>query len=163
MKWTSDKEPPAPPSAEAVKGRALALLTRREHSRAELQSKLAEFGANSSQIETVIAELVERELQDDERFCEAFIRSRRQRGQGPISIGQELRQRGIAADMSAPFFEDIDWRAEAAAVRIRRFGAEAPADRKAQARQLRFLQYRGFTSAQAIAALKATDEEWAFD
>lgn len=160
MKWTSKKETDVERSADAVKGRALALLTQREHSRAELETKLAEFGANPSQIAETVDELVARRLQDDSRFCEAFIRSRRQRGQGPLSISQELRQRGVGTELFAALMDEFDWQAEAVSVRVRRFGAELPVDRKDQARQLRFLQYRGFTSGQAIAAIKATSEDW---
>jgi regulatory protein len=147
---------PEPRGEEAVRGRALALLTQREHSRAELESKLGDWGAEPVLVAAVLDDLVRRRLQDDARFAEVFVRSRQQRGYGPISITQDLRQRGIGPELIAAVVEqgEFDWRAEAAVVRARRFGAELPTERKEQARQLRFLQYRGFNGSQAMASLK---------
>ncbi len=39
---------------------------------------------------------------------------------------------------------DVDWYELAREIRFKKFGASKPADFKAKARQMRFLQYRGF-------------------
>ena len=39
---------------------------------------------------------------------------------------------------------DTDWHRLARDVRLRKFGRQQPADFKAKAKQMRFLQYRGF-------------------
>jgi len=160
-KWGSEDSPAAPPSPESVHGRALALLTQREHARGELAAKLAAWGAGVVVINETLDALAERGLQDDSRFAEAFVRSRRQRGYGPQVIAQELKQRGIDSELiqSQLYQGEYDWQAEASAVRRRRFGPAIPQDRKEQARQLRFLQYRGFSSAQAMAAVRYSEAE----
>lgn len=88
-----------------------------------------------------------------------FIRSRVSRGQGPVRIAQELRSRGIADKVvrEALAGDEHDWTALAREVLARQF-KRPPADLKARARQIRFLEYRGFTAAQIRAALKAADD-----
>lgn len=72
------------------------LLARREHSRAELASKLArKYEEGRDLIPQVLDQLEEDKLLSDARFAEAYVRYRRNRGFGPLLIGQELRQRGI--------------------------------------------------------------------
>jgi regulatory protein len=88
-----------------------------------------------------------------------FIRARVSRGQGPVRIAQELRSRGIAdtAVREALAGDEHDWTALAREVLARQF-KHPPADLKGRARQIRFLEYRGFTAAQIRAALKAADD-----
>ncbi|RME35179.1 MAG: regulatory protein RecX [Gammaproteobacteria bacterium] len=132
------------------------LLARREHSRAELGGKLARVGADPELLEAVLDELEAERLLSDERFVEAFIRSRRERGQGPLKIAEELRRRGVDGELLARHLEQDDpsWIDIAASARERRFGASHPADQRDKARQLRFLAGRGFTREQAWRALE---------
>lgn len=140
-----------PLSPEQLKGRALAMLTRREHSQVELQRKLLEQGALPEQVNELLEELVTRNLQSDERFAEVYIRSRAVRGYGPLVITAELKTKGMMAEQVAEALEasGYDWDAQASEVRARRFGAATPQSPKEKAKQYRFLQYRGF-SGQAI-------------
>ena len=73
-----------------------------------------------------------------------------------MRITQELRQRGIEDDTAraALAAADVDWDELARSVFARQF-RRAPADMKARARQVRFMEYRGFTAAQIRAALRA--------
>lgn len=161
-KWASDKDTPAaPPSLDSVRGRALALLTQREHARGELATKLADWGASAEQAGSILDELAERGLQSDGRFAEIFVRARALRGYGPLVISQELKQRGVDPELirSKVFEGDYDWQMEAGVVRRRRFGSDVPAERRDQAKQLRFLQYRGFSSAQAMTAVRFSEPE----
>lgn len=88
------------------------------------------------------------------------MRSRIARGQGPVRIHQELRQRGIAdaAARAALAAAEVDWDALAGEVLARQFRRPA-ADMKARARQQRFLEYRGFTSAQIRVAMRTRDAD----
>lgn len=149
-----------PPSLESLRGRALALLTRREHSRAELEERLRATGAAAEQVAALLQELVERNLQSDARFAEAFVRSRVLRGQGPRVIAAELRQRGVDPELAGAALEAAvtDWRARAAELRRRRFGDSPPADARERARQMRFLQYRGFSGEQIRQVLGGSPE-----
>ncbi|MDP2226582.1 MAG: regulatory protein RecX, partial [Moraxellaceae bacterium] len=91
----------------------MSLLTLREHSRFELQQKLVAFGGDEEAIERLLDELVERNLQSDQRFAEAFVRSRITRGQGPRVIAAELRTRGLESELAAASMaaEDQQWQA----------------------------------------------------
>ncbi len=88
------------------------------------------------------------------------MRARIGRGQGPVRIAQELRQRGIAeeAARAAVAAAEVDWDEHAKVVLGRQF-RESAADTKARARQSRFLEYRGFTASQIRAALRARGED----
>lgn len=153
--------PPAGLSPDGVRGRALAMLTRREHSRVELERKLGDLGVQAPLVTAVLDELAERKLQSDERFAEVFVRSRAQKGHGPRSIGAELRSRGLDAEQVAAALaaSGYDWSERAAEVRQDRFGRVLPADPREKARQLRFLQYRGFSGADCARALRCEVQE----
>lgn len=141
-----------------LKGAALELLGRREHSVRELAGKLAK----RYQIPSLAPELLEclRQLADDgyqsdQRFAEVFVRSRRARGYGPVCIEQELRQRGIAADLVAAVVDRADdsWMTLAAEHRRKKFGAGAITAVSEKAKVVRFLRYRGFLQNQIDHAL----------
>ena len=68
------------------------------------------------------------------------------KGQGPLKIRHALRERGVGEALSRRFIDDDRdaWRALAESVRVKRFGAEPPADLRERARQARFLAQRGF-------------------
>ncbi len=159
MKQTSEaqfSEGRDEPSPEFLKGRALAMLGRREHSRTELRRRLLDLGGQSEQVDDLLEELVRRRLQSDERFAEVFVRSRAERGYGPVVILADLKSRGLAADEAQGFLSasGYDWSEQAVKARDRRFGASLPKEARDKARQLRFLQYRGFTGAQSGHALR---------
>ena len=123
---------------------AVVLLARREHSAAELRQKLQQAGHETDKIHDALTTLQQNGLQDDQRFAEAYIRSRLLRGYGELRIRQELKQKGVADDLANLSIQqaEIDWFALAAEVRRKRFGEQCPDDFKDRARQMRFLQYR---------------------
>jgi regulatory protein len=134
------------------------MLARREHSQFELREKLAELGAESSVIDTILHEFSTENWQNDRRFTEVFIRYSARKGQGALNIRQELKQRGITdKEMVEELLAEHDWFDLAQQTRSKKFGEELPTERKEQARQLRFLQYRGFSSEQCWTALKNSD------
>jgi regulatory protein len=58
----------------------------------------------------------------------------------------ELEAKGIDVNIILPFLSDkAFWGNLAAIVREKRFGKIIPTDYKEKAKQIRFLQYRGFT------------------
>ena len=143
---------------QEARQQALQLLSRREYSARELQQKL-QGDHDPDQIETVLAQLQEQGLQSDARFAEMYVRHRQQQGHGPVRIQGELRQKGIAPDLVQEYLQDgdVDWFEQAKTVRRRRFGDAPPADARLKAKQMRFLQYRGFTSDQIRFALAEDD------
>ena len=145
---------PKPESTDTLRQRALGLLARREHSRAELRRKLSGPDTLPGELEALLDGLVESGLLSDARYAEVFVRSRIERGHGPLRIHRDLRQRGVDDGLARDALAeaDVDWRERLAEVHRKRFGTAPPADRREQARRARFLAQRGFDG-DAIRAL----------
>ena len=140
-----------------VKRIAINLLARREHSKHELQNKLKRHAFDISTIDLVLNELAANRQQSDERFTEAYINSRINRGYGPIRIQQELRERGIKDNtLFEKYLLDNNekWHQLANDVRLKRFGLKLPNNFKDRAKQMNFLRYRGFTQEQIHETIK---------
>jgi regulatory protein len=132
---------------QAVRTAALALLTRREYASSELAAALIRKGYEAAAVPEVISELRGERLLDDARYAEGLVRQLANRGQGPTRVRQGLQQSGIdAALASAAMDAGPDWHALAREVRARKFGAAIPREWSERARQMRFLQYRGFSN-----------------
>lgn len=139
-----------------LRQRALKLLARREHTRAELARKLATHG-EPKDIDIVLNELAGSGLQSDERFAESYLRGQSAR-LGAARLRQTLRQKGVAAELIDGRIEDLpDELERARAVWQKKFPA-APADRNDWARQARFLQGRGFSIDTIRKLLKEIEE-----
>ena len=121
--------------------RAMNFLTRREHSVKELKTKLVKAEFDPDDVNELIQKLIDSNLQSNQRFTENYIRYRSQRGFGSQRIRQELKERGITADMISSEFNEaeIDWFSLAMTVRCKRFGESGPEDIKDRAKQHRFL------------------------
>ena len=137
-----------------IRRAAMDLLARREHSRQELGQKLLRrFSGQQDAIDIEIDRLNEEGLQSDSRLAEAFIRSRVNRGQGPVKIRAELRQKGVSdGDISLAMEAcEVDWFEQARDAADRKFGATLAIDEdydeamRLKAKVSRFLQQRGFT------------------
>jgi regulatory protein len=139
---------------------ALALLARREHSRQELTRKLRRRGFEADKVATLLDRLAEQGCLSDRRFAEQYVRERIARGFGPLRIRSELKDRGVSGEAAAIALQQQadDWRVRADRARRKRFGDEIPQDLRERARQVRFLQYRGF-SADHIKAVLADSTE----
>lgn len=140
---------------QAVQQQAITLLSRREYSARELQQKL-EPGHDRELVTAVIESLQQQGLQSDRRFAEVWTRHRVMQGYGPLRVQMELRQKGIAGELIDGCLqsESVDWFEQAKALYSRRFGNRPAREPKEKARQIRFLQYRGFTSDQIRYALE---------
>ncbi len=134
---------------------ALGLLSRREYSRYELRLRLERFDADDAQLEQVLDRLQQLGYQSDQRYAECLLRSRIIRGQGAMRIAQELRHKGVADELGRSVMGGCrqDWFELARLVRERRFGSQPPEDRRHEAKQLRFLLYRGFSQDQCRYAI----------
>jgi energy-coupling factor transporter ATP-binding protein EcfA2 len=83
--------------SDALKGKALRLLARREHSRAELARKLASEGS-LEEIASVLDQLEQAGLLSDRRFAEALVFSRAARF-GAARLRHDLKARGVAEEI----------------------------------------------------------------
>lgn len=136
------------------------LLARREHSRHELADKLStryrqmEPSAGSKPFNEVLEQVLDRLQADgllsDARFAEAYVRSRIQRGFGPLSIRYDLRQRGVDAELIQAWLpEDNDfWLEHLDQVLRRKYDEADLASREPRILQKlqRFVVSRGFSS-----------------
>ncbi len=141
--------------------KAMDFLARREYGQTELTRKLAEKGYERGVAEQAVLKLTADRLQCDARFAEAFVQSRVNQGKGPVRIRLDLGQRGVAETVieAAIDASATNWQVLAREVRVRKFGEQLPTDFKAKAKQMRFLQYRGFEQTQVHAALAALGDE----
>lgn len=131
-----------------LRQRALRLLARRDHSRAELKRKLAPHaessGYSEDQLDALLEDLAGRRLLSDTRYAEVRISTRAAR-YGNARLMQELRQQGVSAeDVSEALAMAGDELARAHGIWARKFGT-LPSDASDHARQTRFLMSRGFS------------------
>ena len=140
--------------------KAMDYLARREHGRTELLNKLTKFGFDADVATDAVAGLVDDGLQSDQRFTEAFVRSRIGQGKGPAKIRADLYEKGIDDNIVAEGLHEAgqNWYELAHEVRLKKFGAGPAADYKDKTRQMRFLQSRGFNTDHIKAAVSADSE-----
>ncbi len=142
----------ADPFNDPVEARKKAMdyLARREYGRLELQAKLEGVGFDTETARVAVDRLASEGLQCDRRFVENFIQSRISQGKGPVRVRIDLEERNLEAGLIDELLSkcDQDWVAMARQVREKKFGPDLPAGFKEKARQMRFLQYRGFEPGQ---------------
>lgn len=133
------------------------LLSRREYAVRELHSKVCNKWRGQSDIDLLADQLVNDLQQEgflsDERYVEAFVRSRRQRSQGPLKIRAELRQKQLPDKLIEQFLdpEEEHWVEVASAWLVRRDAGNL--DFEGRAKFYRRLINRGFSHDQAMTAL----------
>jgi regulatory protein len=131
-----------PDSPAELRQRALRLLVRREHSRAELERRLSPHAESSEALSALLDSLLSKKHQSDERFAEARARVL-SRKYGAARIRQDLRARGIADDVIARVSSDGEM--ERAKQILERKYREPATTREERAKRMRFLQSRGFS------------------
>jgi len=128
-----------------LRERALRLLARREHSRFELARKLEQAGFSDGDIAPLLDAFEAKNWLSDQRFAASYVADHRARS-GSVKLAYELRLRGVAdAIIEAVLSENRDSElGRARAVWNKKFGS-APTEAAEKARQIRFMQSRGFT------------------
>lgn len=124
--------------------RAMRLLARREHSREELRCKLARIADEGDDVDGVIERLARKGWLSDARYAEQAVRAKSRRF-GPLKVAHELRAKGVADEAIAAAFQAAgeDGAADIERVWASRFSV-LPDSNRERARQVRFLQGRGF-------------------
>ena len=130
---------------ESLRSRALGLLARREHSRVELQRKLCPHTQDAQELIDLLDDFTRRGWLSDARFAEALVHDKQAKF-GTSRLAYELRERGvedsvIREQMVTLKDSELD---RARQVWQSKFGV-LPEDAKARAKQMRFLQSRGFS------------------
>ena len=137
---------PKPALQPSLKGRALRLLSQREHSRLELERKLAEHETEPGQLAKALDALQAKGFISEERVIESVIH-RRAGKLGTTRVRQELAAKGLTGEAVAEALELLRGTEleRAREVWRRKFG-EPATDPKDKARQIRFLVSRGFAA-----------------
>ena len=152
-------------------------LSRREMSQHELQKKLLTKGCEPQAVEDLLQEFAHKGYQSDERFAMMLVRESIRKGRGKNHILQVLKSAKVnlpesvdsidqliqqaGADsltdgtiLTCDESETVNWLKLAVEVRTRKYGDTIPTTPKDKAKQLRFLQYRGFEFWVCLEALK---------
>ena len=152
---TSDRKDREP----SLLGRALRLLARREHARAELGRKLVEHAQDSAEVEKVLDECERRGWLSERRVVEQLVHARRRR-YGALRIERDLEAKGVSAEAVAEAVAELKGGELEAAREVwrRKFGGRVPRTAAERGRQARFLQGRGFGMEVILKIIKGGDE-----
>jgi len=128
----------------SLKGRALRLLSGREHSRAELERKLQRFEEEPGTLALALDDLQAKGFISEQRVVESVV-NRRAAKLGASRIKQELQAKGLAPEMVAAAVDALraSELTRARDVWLKKFG-QPPDNQDERARQMRFLASRGF-------------------
>lgn len=154
-------------------------LSKKELSKAQLRKKLLDKGCDELAVNELIDEFAKKEYQSDERCASMLIRENIRKGRGKQHIKQALKLAKLAYDdnelsalieksgaelldntvldnneQNSPQLTHQDWLKLAVEARVKKYGDTIPTDPKEKAKQLRFLQYRGFEIGICFDALK---------
>ena len=145
---------------DTLRERALRLLARREHSRAELARKLAPHAGAEDEIERVLDELQARGWLSERRVVEQVVHARRSRF-GTRRIERELHDKGVSEESIAAALPELkEGELEAARkIWLRKFGGRQPRRPADRARQIRFLQGRGFDLDTILRVIKGSGND----
>lgn len=146
----------APDTPGELRARALRLLARREHSRAELERKLGPRAESPEVLEVLLIDLERRKQLSDERYAEERARSL-SRKYGAARIRRELKAKGIDPETVAGISSEGELE-RARAILARKY-REPAATREQRAKRMRFLQSRGFSSEIIFKLVSARGEE----
>jgi regulatory protein len=143
----------------SLRGRALSLLARREHTRAELLRKLGPHAESAAEIEVLLDQLTARGWLSEQRFAESRANAL-SRKFGSRKIEYDLKSRGVSADVVDRAVEQAQAREfeNCRAAWQRKFG-ELPKDAAERGRQMRFLAGRGFSAEAVRQVLKTGDPD----
>lgn len=133
----------------SLKGRALRLLSGREHSRAELERKLRSHEAEPGELERALDDLEAKGFINEQRVLESVVHRRASR-LGAARVKQELQAKGLDPAAVAQAVAELRTTEVERAREVwrKKFGTP-PADASERGKQMRFLMARGF-GAEAI-------------
>jgi regulatory protein len=128
----------------SLKGRALRLLSSREHSRLELERKLQQYEVAPGELAVALDDLQAKGFISEQRVIESVV-NRRAAKLGAARIKQELQAKGLTPDAIAQAVSDLRTSELARAREVwRKKFVDQPQDASERARQMRFLASRGF-------------------
>lgn len=138
---------------------AFAVLTRKEYSKADLTDKLLQYAQHKDEVIELVEELARENYQSDQRVAEMTMRSQIRQGKGPNRIKLALRSKKLNKDLVQEDLREIDWYQQAYELKVKKYGTEVSKDPKIKAKQIRFLQYRGFEMDAIMKAISRQSNE----
>lgn len=123
---------------------AFAVLTRKEYSKVDFIEKLMLRAQDRNEVIALAEEFAAANYQSDDRMAEMLLRSQVRKGKGPQRIKLALKSKSLAIEHLKEDLKEIDWLEQAYALKVKKFGTEVAQEAKVKAKQIRFLQYRGF-------------------
>jgi regulatory protein len=147
------------PPGPSLKTRALAHLARREHSRLELEKKLAPHVQSFEELAQLLDDLEQCGALSSARMLDHVIHLRKSRF-GSQRIVRELREKGIPENLIAAQLPNIKEAEQLGAYEVwrKKFGV-MPANAKEVGRQMRFMRSRGFAPETISRVLRHVEEE----
>lgn len=147
-----------PDSPRELKARALRLLMRREHGRAELEKQLLSHAESPEAVEILLDELVRKKLLSEDRMAESRAHTL-SRKYGAARVRHDLRARGVGDETIARVTAEAESTEleRAREIWTRKFRTAATS-RPERAKQMRFLASRGFSGDTIRKVLSQTDE-----
>jgi regulatory protein len=143
----------------SLTGRALRLLSTREHSRAELERKLAQFEEEPGALAEVLDALQVKDFINEGRVVESVLH-RRSAKLGASRIKQELQAKGLEPEAVAEAVNRLRASELERAKEIwrKKFG-QPPVDAAERGKQMRFLASRGFGGDTIHRVVQGSDED----
>ncbi len=143
----------------SLKGRALRLLSQREHSRAELERKLAAHEEVPGELAKALDELQARDFINEDRVIESVVH-RRAGKLGAARVKQELAAKGVSSEAVAAAMEGLRESEYSRALAVWRKKFDRPAtDPNERAKQIRFLMTRGFNAEVVRKIVQGADDD----
>lgn len=126
---------------------AITLLAKKDFSSGSLIHLLSKLTEKEEYIANVIQKLSNSNHLNDTRLVTMLIDKQIKKLHGPTRIKQEIRQKGFPQTLIEQKIEEsgIDWYSMAKEARIKKFSDTPPSDQKEKAKQIRYLQYKGFS------------------
>ncbi|EOZ3732038.1 TPA: regulatory protein RecX [Klebsiella quasipneumoniae] len=134
---------------------AVSLLAKRDYASGELARTLSKMTENREKIDKALSRLVECGYLDDNRLITHMIDKHVRKKHGPARIKQEIRQKGFSPELVEQMLEkvDVDWYAMARELKVSKFGDAVASEAKEKNKQIRYLQYKGFSMDMIFEAL----------
>ena len=143
----------------SLKGRALKLLSQREHSRLELERKLAQHVEEGDDLPAILDMLEQRGFISVERVAESIVHRKASRF-GTARVVQEMRSKGLDDDTVRAAAEQLRGTEMQRAHRLwlQKFHQPGSTPQE-QLKQMRFLAARGFGSDVVRKVIKGRGDE----
>ena len=126
----------------------------------DLIDKLALYAENRDEVIELVNELARENYQSDQRLAEMLLASQKRQGKGPNRIKMALKNKKVDSSLISEELKETDWTEQAYQLKVKKFGTEVANEPKLKAKQIRFLQYRGFDMDAIMKAIRRNEQDF---